>query len=63
MITVSKSLVHGIAECQDCDWRCEDYLLVEKKAMEHAKAEDHHVALDLGYVAHYKPMRREQCQS
>jgi len=52
-MTVKKGLVHGIAECQTCDWFCEDYLTVQRKAAEHSKKTGHTVKADLGYVVEY----------
>lgn len=45
-----KSLVHGIAWCQQCDWVSEDYLAVQKQAGQHALSRGHRVTMELGYV-------------
>ena len=50
---VSKWLIHAIAECKDCDWRCEDYLNAQRLTREHAAKTGHTVAIDLGYAAEY----------
>ena len=51
--TARKGLIHGIAKCRNCDWRCGDYLTVEKKAADHARRFGHKVTADLGYVVEY----------
>lgn len=48
-----KALIHGIAECRTCGWRCEDYLTVQGLAEKHARETGHHVTADLGYVVEY----------
>ena len=52
---VAKWLVHGIADCTVCDWHCEDYLTVQRKAREHANRTGHTVGVELGYAARYVP--------
>jgi len=52
---VTKWLVHGIADCTGCDWHCENYLTVQRKAREHADQTGHIVKADLGYMAIYRP--------
>lgn len=52
-MTASRGLVHGIAECKKCSWRCEDYLTVQKLAAHHARKTGHKVIVDLGYVVEY----------
>lgn len=44
-----KRLVHGIANCQNCDWTCEDYLTVQRAAAEHSRVNAHYVTMELGY--------------
>jgi len=50
-----KSLVHGIAECKVCAWRCEDYLTVQRKAADHARHKGHVVIVELGYAMWITP--------
>jgi len=52
-----KGLVHGIAECKGCDWYCEDYLTLQRKAREHANRTGHTVRVELGYVTEYRPIK------
>lgn len=48
-----KSLVHGIANCTQCDWQCQDYLTVQARAARHAKETGHRVDAELGYAVTY----------
>ena len=48
-----KALVHGIAHCPTCGWQCEDYLVVQKRAADHARRKGHKVNADLGYFVEY----------
>jgi hypothetical protein len=48
-----KSLVHGLAQCSDCSWCCEDYLTVQRKASQHAHEKGHRVVAELGYYVEY----------
>jgi len=50
----TKALIHAVAECRDCPWRCEDYLTAQVTARKHHLRTGHSVALDLGYVANYE---------
>ncbi len=52
-MSLKKGLVHGIAECQTCEWSCEDYLTVQSKAAEHSKKTGHTVKAELAYVVEY----------
>lgn len=54
-----KHLVHLIADCRDCDWRCEEYLTGQRKAREHANRHGHRVSADLGYIVEYGPSKKE----
>jgi hypothetical protein len=49
IVVSRKSLVHGIANCLDCDWTCEDYSCVRRKAREHVAKTAHHVSMELAY--------------
>ena len=63
-MSVKKWLVHGIADCTNCDWSEQDYMTVQKKAAKHAKKTGHKVTADLGYAVEYlsdRP-RREGCR-
>lgn len=44
-----KALVHGIANCMNCGWECQDYLTVQSAAQHHAKQTGHRVSVELGY--------------
>jgi len=52
-----KSLVHGIANCSDCSWECQDYMTVQRKAASHARTEEHNVSVELGYAVMYEGRR------
>jgi hypothetical protein len=53
-----KGLVHAIAHCMDCDWECQDYLMVQRKAAYHAKTKGHRVSAELGYEITYSPIEK-----
>ena len=44
-----KALIHGVAHCMVCDWLCEDYLTVQRKARQHTRKTGHRVSMELGY--------------
>lgn len=52
-MAATKALVHGIANCCDCQWECQDYLTVQRKAANHAKRRHHKVSVDLSYAVTY----------
>ena len=41
--------IHGIAHCQDCDWRDEDFEKCVKEAEKHHKETGHTIDIELGY--------------
>lgn len=43
------SRIHGIAFCQDCEWREEDYRICTKKAREHCFQTGHTIDIELGF--------------
>jgi len=44
----SYGVVHGIAECEDCGWRTEEYKNAQATAAIHAKRHGHRVVGELG---------------
>ena len=46
-------VVHGIAECQDCDWGTQSYKNAQAIAARHAKAHGHKVTGELGIYFSY----------
>ena len=44
-----KALIHGVAHCMVCDWLCEDYLTVQRKARQHTRKTGHRVSMELAY--------------
>lgn len=48
-------LIHAIAECRQCKWRCENYATAHEEAREHVEATAHHVLIDTGYCYEYEP--------
>lgn len=50
---IGKSLIHGIANCTQCDWQCQDYLTVQARAAQHARSTGHRVSAELGYSVTY----------
>lgn len=45
-----KALVHGIANCLDCDWQCMNYCTVQRSARRHTEQTGHKVSMELGYA-------------
>ena len=56
-LTITKGLIHGIANCSECGWGCQSYLTVQRNAQNHAKRYGHVVTLDLGYAVTYTPKK------
>jgi hypothetical protein len=54
-MTITKSLVHVIAQCTVCAWESQNYLAAQLLAKRHVKETGHRVKADLGYVAEYTP--------
>ena len=50
-----KGLIHGIADCLECDWKCGDYLTVQKSAALHHRKTGHRVSMELGYHVEFTP--------
>ena len=55
-----KGLIHGIANCTECDWQCQDYLTVERQAAKHARITGHRVGAELGYAVTYSTNKSER---
>ena len=53
-MTFRKALIHAIAECRDCPWRCEDYLTAQEASRKHHIKTGHSISMDLGYAAYYE---------
>jgi len=49
----SYGVVHGIAECEDCEWRTESYKNAQAIASIHAKKHGHRVTGELGITFSY----------
>jgi hypothetical protein len=45
-----KTLIHAIADCSECDFHAEDYLMASEKARDHARNTGHRVTLEQGYA-------------
>ncbi len=45
--------VHTIAQCEDCEWRSEDYKNGQAIAAKHAKHHKHKVNIDIGLGGYY----------
>ena len=46
-------VIHVVAECEDCDWRTEEYKNGQAIAANHAKRWKHKVRVDVGLVFEY----------
>lgn len=53
MTKPERALTHGIAQCEDCDWHCEDFLTVQARAAQHARQHGHRVNAELCYIKTY----------
>lgn len=42
------TIIHQIAQCQDCDWECSDYLTANRKAHYHKKKTNHRIIIETG---------------
>ncbi len=47
------TITHTVAQCQDCEWRNEDYLTAKTKARIHSKKMMHRVVVETGNVVYY----------
>jgi len=47
------SLVHAVADCQDCDFEDGWYITAVKSARDHAKKTGHKVVVETGYSKTY----------
>jgi hypothetical protein len=50
----SIGVVHFIADCQDCDWHCENHINGQAQAAKHAKNKRHTVHYEIGLAGDYK---------
>ena len=46
-------VIHVVAECEDCDWRTEEYKNGQAIAAKHAKSKNHKVRVEVGLVFEY----------
>lgn len=46
-------VVHAIAQCEDCNWRNEQYKNAQATASIHAKKHKHKVHVEIGTSGHY----------
>jgi hypothetical protein len=46
-------VVHVIAECQDCNWECQNYKNGQALAAKHAKHHKHKVIVEVGLDGYY----------
>lgn len=46
-------VIHVVAECEDCNWRTEEYKNGQAIAAIHAKSKKHKVRVDVGLVFEY----------
>jgi hypothetical protein len=62
VVKTGKALIHAVADCRNCDWRCEDYLTAQAEAEKHVADAQHTVTLELGYCAEYWPSERDHAR-
>ena len=55
---MKKGLIHAIANCSDCEWRCENYLSAQVKARRHNRETGHKVMVELGYRTVYERKKK-----
>ena len=53
MGTYTYGVIHGLAECEDCDWKTESYKNAQAIAKIHAMKYGHKVRGDLGIAFSY----------
>tara|TARA_Y100000310_G_C20084273_1_gene535302 strand:- start:151 stop:333 length:183 start_codon:yes stop_codon:yes gene_type:complete len=53
MVSYSYGVVHGWAECENCEWKTESYKNAQAIAKIHAKKYGHKVSGELGIVFDY----------
>lgn len=46
--------ISAIAECDDCDWFCDDYTKSQSKARSHSIQKDHDVCVEVVKTIKYK---------
>lgn len=51
-------ITHGIAQCQDCNWRNEQYKNAQATAALHAKKFGHHVTVEIVLSGYYKGKKK-----
>lgn len=49
----SYGVIHGLAECRDCNWSTASYKNAQALAARHAKAKGHCVKGEVGYAYTY----------
>jgi len=54
MSRVRKVLIGAIADCQDCDFRSEDYNVAQKEARNHFLKTGHRTTVELTYCQTYE---------
>jgi len=52
-------LVHAVAYCQECDWKCEDYHIAVRAARDHARQTGHKIVVETGYAQTYNPAHKD----
>lgn len=52
-MSYSYGVVHGIAQCDDCDWQTDSYKNAQAIAAKHAKKYGHKVRGELGIAFSY----------
>jgi hypothetical protein len=56
----SYGVVHGVAECEDCDWKTGSYKNAQAIAAKHAKKYGHKVRGELGISFEYDGRKEEE---
>ncbi len=55
----SRSLIHCVATCRECQWRNDDYLKASRAATRHVSETGHAVNVDQGIVYSVLPVKAE----
>ena len=48
------TITHRIAQCQDCEWRNEDFEIAKTKARQHSEKTGHRVNVETGNTVYFR---------
>lgn len=55
VVRTGNSIVHRIADCDNCSWRDEDHKLASKRARRHSEKTGHTTTVESGNFYQFKP--------